>query len=145
MGTGVSFKFKRLLRERKLMRIEPDRELALKEIKGAESDLDTAKQSLRAGNFKWATIQDYYSMFHSARALSYSRGFREKSHYALLVAVRELFSHNLEASLIQGFKDGMELREVADYGLTFSEEGARDVIENAEKLLFRAKEILNIS
>lgn len=141
----MSFKFRRLLRERKLMRIEPDSELALKEIRGAESDLDAAKESLRVENFKWATIQGYYSMFHSARALLYSRGFRERSHYALLVAVRELFSRDLEASLIRGFEDGMGLREAADYGLTFSEEGAKDVIENAEKLLFKAKKILNIS
>lgn len=141
----MSFSFKRLLREGKLVRIQPDRELVVKEIKGAESDLETSTESLRAGNLKWATIQGYYSMFHSVRALLYSRGFREKSHYALLVALRELFSRDVEASLIQGFEDGMELREAADYGLTFSEDGAKDVIENAKKFLVKAKEILNIS
>jgi len=30
-------------------------------------------------------------MFHSVRGLVYSKGFREKSHYALLVAFEELF------------------------------------------------------
>lgn len=115
----MSFRFKRLLREGKLVRIQPDRESVVKEINGAELDLETAGESLRAGNLKWATIQGYYSMFHSVRALSYSRGFREKSHYALLVALRELFSRDVEASLIQGFEEGMELREAADYGLRF--------------------------
>ena len=142
MGTRVSFKFKRLLEERRLTRIKPDRKLVLKEIEGAKSDLETARKSLQDENFKWAIIQGYYSIFHSARALVYSKGFREKSHYALLVAIQELFRDELESFLIQGFGDAMNLRQTADYGLTFSKEGAINVIETAEKFLLKAKEIL---
>jgi uncharacterized protein (UPF0332 family) len=76
--------------------------------------------------------------------LLYSEGFREKSHYALLVAVQELFSDELERSLIQGFEDAMNLRQTADYGLTFFEEGAIDVAETAKKFLLKANEILKI-
>ena len=144
MGAGMSFKFRQLLEERRLVRIKPDRKLVLKEIEGAKSDLETARKSLRDGNFKWATIQGYYSIFHATRALLYSKGFREKSHYALLVAVQELFSDELERFLIQGFEDAMNLRQTADYGLTFSEEGAIDVIETAKKFLLKANEILKI-
>jgi len=140
----VSFKFRQLLEERRLVRIKPDRKLVLKEIEGAKSDLETARKSLYDGNFKWTTIQGYYSIFHAARALLYSKGFREKSHYALLIAVQELFSDDLECSLIQGFEDAMNLRQTADYGLTFSEEGAIDVIETAENFLLKANELLKI-
>jgi uncharacterized protein (UPF0332 family) len=38
----------------------------------------------------------------------------------------------------------MELREQADYGLEFSESGAMETIEGAEKFLQRAKELLLI-
>jgi len=38
----------------------------------------------------------------------------------------------------------MYLRQEADYGLKFSESGALDVVETAEKLLRRAKLILKI-
>lgn len=144
MGTRMSFKFKRLLEERRLIKIETDRKLVLKEMEGAESDLETARKSLQDENFKWATIQGYYSIFHAARALLYSKGFREKSHYALLVAIQELFHNELDPSLIQGFEDAMNLRQTADYGLTFSEEGALDVIKMAEKFLLNAKKILKI-
>ncbi|MDH5664353.1 MAG: HEPN domain-containing protein [Candidatus Bathyarchaeota archaeon] len=144
MGTRMSFKFKQLLGERRLTKIKPDRKLVLKEMKGAKSDLETARKSLQDGNFKWATIQGYYSIFHAARALLYSKGFREKSHYALFVAIRELFRDELDLSLIQGFEDAMNLRQTADYGLTFSEEGAIDVIETAEKFLLTTKEVLKI-
>ena len=97
---------------------------------------------MQDGNFKWAIIQGYYSIFHAARALLYSKGFREKSHYALLIAVQELFRDELESSLVQGFEDAMNLRQTADYGLTFSKEGAINVIETAENFLLKTKEIL---
>lgn len=135
MGNGVSFEFRRLLAERKLLRIKPDRKLILKEIKGAKSDLKDAKESLKKNKFKWATIQGYYSMFHAARALAFSKGYREKSHFALLVVLRELFSNKLERSLIQNFEDAMYLRQEADYGLKFSKTSALDVVESAEKFL----------
>jgi len=144
MGTRVSLKFRQLLEERRLIRIKPDRKLVLKEIEGAKSDLETARKSLQDGNFKWAIIQGYYSIFHAARALVYIKGFREKSHYALLVAIQELFRDEFESSLIQGFEDAMNLRQTADYGLTFSEEGALDVVKTADRFLLKAKEILRI-
>jgi uncharacterized protein (UPF0332 family) len=81
-------------------------------------------------------------MFHSARALLYSKGYREKSHFALSVAIEELFSKELSPSMINSFRNAMDLRQEADYGLKFSEAGAAETIENAEKLLARSKEIL---
>lgn len=47
--------------------------LAPKEIETAKADLDTARKTFRGGDYKWATIQIYYSMFHSARALLYMK------------------------------------------------------------------------
>ena len=136
--------FRRFVEEGKLTRIGIDRRLALKEVEGAVSDLEEAKDSLLRKKFKWATVQGYYSMFHSARALVYSKGFREKSHYALFVALRELFRNQLEFEIIQNFEEAMSLREEADYGLVFSEEGAASIVDNAEKFLNKTKEILHI-
>jgi hypothetical protein len=48
----MSFKFRQLLEERRLVRIKPDRKLILKEIEGAKSDLETARKSFRDGIFK---------------------------------------------------------------------------------------------
>lgn len=83
-------------------------------------------------------------MFHSVRALLFKKGYREKSHYALLLAIRELYSMELEPSLVSRFEEGMGLRQEADYGLKFSETGALDTIDGAEKLLSKAKEILKM-
>jgi len=133
--------FRRFIEERRLTRIRVDRKLILKEIDGATSDLEEAKDSLSRKRFKWATIQGYYSMFHTARALVYSKGYREKSHHALLIALRQLFNDRLGPKLIQDFEEAMSLREEADYGLIFSEEGATSIVNNAERFLKKAREI----
>jgi len=96
MGNRLSPELRKLLEDRKLTRIRKDRTLVLKEIAAAKSDLKDAKESLERNKFKWTTIQGYYSMFHSARALLFERGYREKSHYALLVAIRELYEDDIE-------------------------------------------------
>ena len=142
MGNGLSPAFQRLLEERKIMRIRPDAALVAKEIAAAKADLKEARESIELKKFKWATIQAYYSMFHSARALLFEKGFREKSHHALLVAIREIYAGKIERSLIQGFEHGIYLRQEADYGLKFSESGALDVMENAEEILDKARDIL---
>ena len=136
--------FGRFVEDRRLIRIKIDRKMILKEIEGAMSDLEEATNSLSRQKFKWATIQGYYSMFHAARALVYSKGFREKSHYALLVAIRELSESQLGTELIRNFEEAMNLRQEADYGLVFSEEGAKTIVHSAQKFLNRVKEILRV-
>jgi uncharacterized protein (UPF0332 family) len=136
--------FRRFVEDRRLIRIKIDRKMILKEIEGAMSDLEEATNSLSRQKFKWATIQGYYSMFHAARALVYSKGFREKSHYALLVAIRELSESQLGTELIRNFEEAMNLRQEADYGLVFSEEGAKTIVHSAQKFLNRVKEILRV-
>ncbi len=145
MGNGISSELQQLLAERKIFQARINQKMIIKETEAAKTDLMDAQDSLEQKKFKWATIQAYYSMFHSARALLYSRGYREKSHYALLVAIRNLFKNELGNHLISKFEEGMELRQEADYGLKFSEEGATETTEGAKDLLKKTKEILKIS
>jgi len=138
----MSSELQRMIKERRLTRIRADIELILKEMREAEVDLDEAKDSLVRKRFKWATIQGYYSMFHAARALVYRKGFREKSHHALLVALRNLLIGELGVVHVGDFEDAMRLREEADYGLTFSEAGATETVEAAERFFRKAREVL---
>lgn len=142
MGGGVSSRFQRLVAERRLVKARISADMVRREVEAAESDLRDAHDSLEQGGFKWATIQGYYSMFHGARALLYRRGYREKSHAALLAAIRELYSGELERSMVDGFEEAMNLRQEADYGLKFSEAGAAETVEGAERFLGRVKELL---
>lgn len=146
MGERVDPVIGRLLMERKIQRFRASRETILKELEGAGYDLDTGRRSLDQGDYKWSTVQAYYSTFHSARALLYSKGYREKSHSALLEAITTLFVRTglLERDYIDDLRDAKDMRESADYGMVFSEEGARTLIINAEKFLRKSSEILDV-
>jgi len=115
-----------------------------KELEGAHYDLNHAKSSLEREDYKWATVQGYYSMFHAARALLYTSGYREKSHRALVTALNELYvkTGGLESDHFEDLRHAMDLREEADYSMTFSETGARELTRYAETFLRRVKEIL---
>jgi uncharacterized protein (UPF0332 family) len=142
MGSGLSPEFEKLVDERKLIKARISRGMIPKEIEAAKADLRDARDSFEQRKYKWATIQGYYSLFHGSRALLYHRGFREKSHYALFVAIRELYSSELEPSMIDTFEEAMNLRQEADYGLIFSKDGAIETIKGAEALLLRVCELL---
>lgn len=83
-------------------------------------------------------------MFHSARALLYSRGYREKGHYCLYLAIKEFFvkEKKIDLSLAEKFNNCMILREEADYRRKFSQKGAVATVKSAEKFLVVAKTIL---
>ncbi len=118
--------------------------LVKKELGAADRDLAEAGSSLHRQSFKWCTIQAYYSMFHSGRALLYSTGYREKSHSALVVALECLFadSQELPRRVLDGLVLGKELRENADYREDFSSEGARALVDSAKEMLIAARGVL---
>jgi len=117
-----------------------------KELSVARSDLLDAKASYENQRYKWSTIQAYYAMFHAARALIYSRGYREKSHYCFSVAPRALFIEEgkLDSQIGRDFLNAMSLREAADYEAQFSREGAKAVIVSAERFMEKATAVLGL-
>ena len=136
--------FKQCLENKKIIHFERGKELVKKELSIGESDLLDAKAGFQEKRYKWSTIQAYYSMFHATRALVYSKGYREKSHYCLSVALRALFIEEgkLDAQAGRDFLNAMNLREAADYEAEFSEAGATAVITAAEKFIGKAKSLL---
>lgn len=118
--------------------------LVLKQLQIAESDLAYAKEGMLKDRWKWSTIQAYYSMFHTARALLYAKGFREKSHRCLRIAVSHLYVSEGDSfqRMIENFELAKLLRENADYENDFSENGARKLIASAEKWLEVAKKLV---
>lgn len=70
--------FNQCLENKKITAFPRGKELVNKELSMARSDLSDAKAGFDNQRYKWSTIQAYYAMFHAARALIYSRGYREK-------------------------------------------------------------------
>lgn len=133
----MSREFDDCLKGRRITQFDRAKGLVAKELAQAEADLKAAGASFKDANYKWAIIQAYYSMFHSARALIYSRGYRERSHFCLIVAIRHLFagSGGVSAQLVEALQLGKTLRENADYYGDFSEEAADQMIERAKEWL----------
>ena len=138
--------FRQCLESKKIVSFARGKKLVKKELSAARSDLSDAKAGYENGRHKWSTIQGYYAMFHAARALVYSRGYREKSHYCLAVALRALFveESKMDVQLVRDFLNAMNLRQAADYEAEFSQSGAKAAIVSAEKFIDEAAAILDI-
>lgn len=136
--------FRACLRRRDIAPFKAAPSLVPKELGQADHDFQAAKKSCDAGEYKWATIQAYYTMFHAARALLYAEGYREKSHYCLSIALLELYGDTgkLPLSLVKSFDRALLLRESADYKGDFSEAGACEVIGDAEGFIAVAKQLV---
>lgn len=134
-------RFEQCLREGKLVKEKAQADLVEKEFKSSEADLKSALNSISESNFKWAIVQAYYSMFHSAKALVFCKDYREKSHSCLLTAFKTLFIEAgiLESKHFSRFRDCMDLRQTADYGLVYSKDSASAAVEWAEEFLEAAK------
>ncbi|MBC8429580.1 MAG: HEPN domain-containing protein [Dehalococcoidia bacterium] len=138
--------FKQCLESKKIIQFARGKKLVEKELSIAQSDLSDAKAGFENQRSKWSTIQAYYAIFHTARALIYSRGYREKSHYCLAVALKALFVGEglMEAQAVRDFLNAMNLREAADYEAEFSQSGAKAVIASAGRFIATAVAILNV-
>jgi uncharacterized protein (UPF0332 family) len=139
--------FERCLRDGRIVRYEVSEAMIQKELAAAQLDLDTAMESLGKGNVKWATTQGYYSMFHSAKALVLWKVFRERSHWCLLVALRELLvrTGELAEDLAEDLELCMGVRHGADYALEYDGATAGRVVDKARAWLVAATAILTRS
>ncbi len=141
----MSQEFKKCLERNKIKNFAPGVKLAKKELKLAQEDLKISLKSLAEGNYRWSIVQSYYSMFHSARALLYSKKYREKSHYCLIEAIRTLFCETgkLDVSLVESLLEAKNLREAADYYGDFSKINGEKLVKKAREFFKTVEEILN--
>jgi hypothetical protein len=74
----MNSEFEDCLRRQRVREFSRGKTLVGKELRTAENDLAEARKSFDQQGYKWATIQSYYSMFHSASAESLC-SMRQKS------------------------------------------------------------------
>jgi uncharacterized protein (UPF0332 family) len=136
--------FEDCLKRRKIVRFPAARKLADKEVEVARGDLASARKSLKQRDYKWATVQAYYTMFHAARTLLYHQGYREKSHYCLILAMKMFYVCEgiLEMRLVESLQAAKAMREGADYENTFDPKSAKALVEQAEDFLKVAEKVV---
>lgn len=136
--------FEKCLKLNKIKSFSRGPALAPKELDLAKADLKRGQLTFQSGDYKWATVQAYYSMFHSARALLYSKNYREKSHACLIEAIRHLFVAEglISSEIIEAMINAKRLREDADYYGDYSEAVAKDLLANAAVFYKAASKIV---
>ena len=140
----MNIEFQKAIEKKRILRFSQGKRQIKKELREAENDLAEAINRFDNEKYKYATINGYYSMFHCARALIYSKGYREKSHYYLLVALNSLFVETglLSEEISSELHDAMILREDANYHGNFTKDGAEAVLKAAKEFLTIAKSVL---
>lgn len=140
----MSQEFKKCLERGKIKTFSPGPRLVKKEIGLAQEDFRLAGENFENGNYRWAIVQSYYAMFHCARALLYSKKYREKSHFCLIESVRVLFvgTGELDGLFLKSFAEAKDLREAADYYGDFSKINCKKILNKAEEFIDESKNIL---
>jgi len=116
-------------------------------LKSAERFLNSANSNFGIKDLEMVELAAYNSAFHSARALLFAKGFKERSHYCLAVAVRQLYKENREVvEFINSFDELRHSRHNVQYGGGLvSEEEAEYVLGLAGEFLELVKKVLNIA
>jgi len=125
---------KRLLRE-----TGKDLKKAQRSLEIAQQKLERAKMAFNGELFDSAIILGYTSMFHAARSLLYRDGIQEKSHFCLILYLKEKYAAKIPIYLINSMDNFRIERHEILYGLEFA-----PAKEDAEILLKDAKEFLGI-
>jgi len=137
----MSLEYEDCLKRGKIKPFSRGSSLALKELETAFSDLEQAKKTYKENQYKWSTIQVYYSMFHTARALLYAKNLREHSHFCLIAAIKTLYvgTGQIPTYLLEALQEAKDLREDADYYNRWSQQGCAKLLKLAEEFLTKAK------
>jgi len=141
----MNFEFKDCVEKGKIKEYSRGCEIAGKELWEAKTDYKSAAESMAVLNYKWATVQAYYAMFHTARALLYNKNYRETSHYCLILAVKELYVNQglLDAAMTEALQEGKNLMEAADYNGEWSEDTCKKLLKKAGLFIEKADKLIN--
>jgi len=125
---------RKAIKEGILEKIDIDKKLISKEFSESEYDFEKAEKAFEEEDYKWCIIKCYYSMFHSARAILFKLGFKERRHFAIKVVLDDLnIKGKLESIYVNDFKAAVSAREDADYHYSYSKESAEHIKDIAEE------------
>ena len=105
----------------------------------AERFFHSAKRNLEIEEYEMAEIAAYNSAFHSGRSLLFAKGYVERSHYCLGVALGTLYSGTIVDKLKTFDKIRLSRHNVQYGGNLVDKSEAKFVIKFADEFLSAAK------
>ncbi len=108
----------------------------------SEHFLGRAKGNFSLEYYDVAFLMAYNSMFHAAKALLFSKGYSERSHYCMVLLLQREFKGEISRSL--DLLDSYRMvRHTLQYrGGSCAQSDAKEAIDDAEKFLHLVKKEL---
>jgi uncharacterized protein (UPF0332 family) len=137
-----------LLRDGHIVKTAPDGGKAEKSVNLAVRKIEKAEEEFSAGIYDNALVSAYTAMFHSARALLFRDGFKERNHYALYEYIREAYRGKIETKYVNELNILRTIRHKVIYGdedvnaKEVQEAEARDAIDMAAAFVESVKKML---
>jgi len=125
-----------------LRKTKPSKQYAIKSLETSLKYIQNAKDNLKMKNNNLVIFCSYTAMFHSARALLFKHGIKERSHICIVSYIRETYP--LLRNLSNQLDAYRRNRHNTLYALDFliSEYEAQQAIEDAEKFYQQIKTML---
>ena len=143
----MAFSYNNCINEGLLRKIPSSREQAVRSIEKSENWLKEAEKTLKIEAFDSSVLASYMSMFHSARALLFFDGFREKSHACVARYLEENYvkSGKLKKKWVELLDHHREIRHNNQYDLSFfaTDEESEQALKSASEFSGKMKELLN--
>lgn len=143
------YDFHDCVREKLLRNIPPSKEKSKESIKTAKKWLEEAKKGFENEAFNSSVMASYLAMFHSARAILFFDGFREKSHYCLARYLEEKYAKKslLETKWVELLDHYRELRHDDQYSTSFfaTREESESALKKAEEFAKRMEKLLRVT
>ena len=116
-----------------------------KSIEIADRFSSSAKKNIEIEELEMSELASYNSIFHSARSLPFIKGYTERSHICVIIALKELYNKNQTlANLLNTFDKIRISRHNIQYGGALIDiEEAKFVFNFAKQFLETTKKIIN--
>ena len=118
----------------------PSREKAKKSLEVAKIKLEKARRLFELDILDMANINLYSTMFHASRALMFKDGFKERSHYAIYIYLKEKYSDKIPLKYLNEINNLRLERHEIFYG--FDEPELKK--ENIRTLISLSKDFIDI-
>ena len=142
----MPFKYKNCIEKGLLRKIPASNDKASRSLSKAERWLRETKNTFKSKAFDSSVLASYLVMFHSARAILFFDGYREKSHTCVARYLEEKYvkTKQLEKKWIELLDHHREVRHDDQYNLSFfsTDKEAKDALASAEQFLARMKLLL---
>lgn len=129
-----------------LRKMPPSRETALRIMNKVDTLLKEAKSSLNADAPNGTLLTAYDTMLLSAKALLIKDGFRERSHYCVIVYIQETYvqKNKIAKKTIELFDHYRTLRHMVAYDIDFmiSRADAEESIKDAEFIVKELRKLI---